>query len=121
MPRRVRHKVTPERIRSLIHMLSNRLRANRDLLYDFDFTTRAVLMQIQIDPEGSYRKLMRWIRTSDQIPTWQRVEELAAEYQIDLHMFAKQQKWEYSELETAYNLMREVKDELKEGLVAGNG
>ena len=116
MPRKVTRKVSPEQIRSAIFRLSNRLRADRGLIYNFDLTTRMLLIQVMIDPEGSYRKLMRWIKTSDSIPTWEAAEALAKENSIDLREWCKLQGWAYEDLQAVYEKMRETKDEIKSGI-----
>ena len=113
MPRKVSRKVSPEQIRSAIFRLSNRLRADRGLIYNFDLTTRMLLIQVMIDPEGSYRKLMRWIKTSDSIPTWEAAEALAKENSVDLREWCKLQGWAYEDLRAVYEKLRETKDELK--------
>jgi hypothetical protein len=114
MPRKVTRKVSPEQIRSALFRLSNRLRADRGLIYNFDLTTRMLLIQVMIDPEGSYRKLMRWIKTSDSIPTWEDAEKLAQENSVNLREWCKLQGWDYEDLRAVYEKMRETKDELKE-------
>jgi hypothetical protein len=116
MPRKVSRKVSPEQIRSAIFRLSNRPRADRGLIYNFDLTTRMLLIQVMIDPEGSYRKLMRWIKTSDSIPTWEAAEALAKENSIDLREWCKLQGWAYEDLQAVYEKMRETKDEIKSGI-----
>ena len=116
MPRKVSRKVSPEQIRSALFRLSNRLRADRGLIYNFDLTTRMLLIQVMIDPEGSYRKLMRWIKTSDSIPTWEAAEALAKENSIDLREWCKLQGWAYEDLQAVYEKMRETKDEIKSGI-----
>lgn len=113
MPRKVSRKVSPEQIRSALFRLSNRLRADRGLIYNFDLTTRMLLIQVMIDPEGSYRKLMRWIKTSDSIPSWEAAEALAKENSINLREWCKLQGWAYEDLQAVYEKMRETKDELK--------
>jgi hypothetical protein len=114
MPRKVTRKVSPEQIRSALFRLSNRLRADRGLIYQFDMTTRMLLIQVMIDPEGSYRKLMRWIKTSDSIPTWEAAEKLAQENSVNLREWCKLQGWNYEDLRAVYEKMRETKDQLKD-------
>jgi hypothetical protein len=114
MPRKVTRKVSPEQIRSALFRLSNRLRADRGLIYNFDLTTRMLLIQVMIDPEGSYRMLMRCIKTSDSIPTWEAAEKLAQENSVNLREWCKLQGWDYEDLRAVYEKMRETKDELKE-------
>ena len=107
--------LTERDIRSAIFRLSNRLRQNRSLIYDFDAATRVLLMQVMVDPEKSFRKLMDWAKTTEDLPTWESVLRLARENDVDLVEFCKLQKWDIAALETLYGELRHLKSEVKSG------
>lgn len=106
------HRVTEADIRSAIFRLSNRLRGNRTLIYNFDATTRIILMQVMISPESAYRKLLHWARTSDDIPTWDDALRVCADNDIDLAQFARLQKWDVEDIHLLYDRIREIKREI---------
>ena len=100
------HRLKPEHVRSAIFRLSNRLRQSPHLIYEFDGATRILLLQVKIDPEKSFRKLIEFLRTTEEIPTWERALEYCDEAQFDLREFCKLQAWRIEDLETLYHEVR---------------
>lgn len=109
---RTGHHISEADIRSAIFRLSNRLRANRTLIYNFDMSTRIILMQVMINPQSAYLKLLHWAKTSDDIPTWEDALRVCADNDVDLQQFARLQKWDVEDIHLLYDRLREIKREI---------
>ena len=108
------HRLSEKDIRSAIFRLSNRLRQNRTMIYDFDFEVRTLLIPVMIDPEGAWKRLRQWAITSDQIPTWDAAVQLAKDNEFDLNLWCRAQKWDIEQLHLVYDHLRSLKGELME-------
>ena len=110
-----RSHVTEAKVRGAIFNLSNRLRRDRNLIYTFDATERIILMQVMIDPEGSWQKLRNWCKSSEEIPTWEDVLKIAKEQGIDVTEMCRIQGWALDDLHAIYLKLREIREEVRAG------
>ena len=110
-----RSHVTEAKVRGAIFNLSNRLRRDRNLIYTFDATERIILMQVMIDPEGSWQKLRSWAKSSEEIPTWEDVLKIAKEQGIDVTEMCRIQGWALDDLHAIYLKLREIREEVRAG------
>ena len=109
-------KLTPAHIRSAIFRLSNRLRQRPEVIYEFDMATRVILMQCMIDPEKAYTRLVAWVKTAEEIPTWEKALEYCQEAKFDLAEFVKLQGWKMDDLERLYHALRGAVVDIREGV-----
>ena len=110
-----RSHVTEAKLRGAIFNLSNRLRRDRNLIYTFGAMERIILMQVMIDPEGSWQKLRNWCKSSEEIPTWDDVLKIAKEQGIDVTEMCRIQGWDLSDLHEIYLRLREIREEVRDG------
>jgi len=108
-----RSTVTESRVRAMIFNLSNRLRRDPGLIYQFDASTRIVLMQVMVDPSGSWDKLYRWAKSSEEIPTWEDLLEIAKENSINVLELCRIQGWKMEELEGVYHKIRGWREDIR--------
>lgn len=110
-----RSHVTEAKVRGAIFNLSNRLRRDRNLIYTFDATERIILMQVMIDPEGSWQKLRTWAKSSEEIPTWEDVLTTAKEQGLDVIELCRIQGWALADLHAIYDRLREIREDVRDG------
>jgi hypothetical protein len=110
-----RSHVSESTIRSAIFNLSNRLRRDRNLIYTFGATERIILMQVMIDPEGSWQKLRAWAKSSEEIPTWDDVLKIAQEQGMDVSELCRIQGWALDDLRAVYERLREIREDVRSG------
>lgn len=108
-----RHRITLDRVHGIIFTLSNRLRRDRSLIYTFSSDIRTALIPVMIDPEGSYRTFVRFIKESDKLGSWEDCLKLAEEYDVSVEGLAHEMGAEVAELKGLYEKIRELGRELK--------